>query len=329
MNKKQNSIERQSKQDLSSGSLPDSTTKNAKNTINKDAYGRINNRENISERYQRFDSSIRNNHAGSQYQNTSNNVKEYNPEYFQRQANKEYDNFLKFYEEFLNFTEPKFDSCWRKGMTILKGHASKEKKDKTGWLLLKLINYSPENFDRYESEIPSILELVSIDVRTWYFFEISKYYFQFFSNKISDKAFKLLTRVWEEGIFFLGSDVVQKKTVKSDVAEQLLLILDSSNPELLKKSKIDVQKQINVIGKYIIHDDLETTKQVDYGFAFQKERFGSTIIRTRHMTDHSKEILKKYSINNISLRKGFKIFNITVFLSLLFFSISIYIWILF
>ena len=273
--------------------------------------------------YRRFDSSNPQNLTGKNY---PRNTLSLDSETIAEKITQDFDDFYKKYTNFLLHKEI-FINCWRIGDKIIKRKNVSQKvrtiQEKTGYLLLCLLNFSPENFKNYENEIPNIMKIVSLDVRIWYFFEISKYFFQFFSNIISDEAKLRFKRVWNEGTFLLESDVVQRKSVKSDVAMQLLLILNASNPELLYKININVRDKIDEISKYVIKDDIETTKQADYGFAFMHDKFSYIIIRANNISDNSKGIIEQYSINNLSVRTRFKIFNYTNFFSFFFLVIAI------
>ncbi len=310
MSNEHNNNERRFNQYSSSELLP---VRNRDTNINKSRYPTENykqNSESIRDENYKSDPNNIGKYTGNQDHNNTEDV--YNPGYFQRIANKEFAPFSKSCYKILDYTDFGFDSCWKKGKIILDGHASKEIKDKTGYLMLCLLNYSPENFDRYENEIQIIIPQLSIDVCIWYFFRISKYYFQFLSNQIQDESLqKRFDQVWKQGKFLLTSELVHKKSVKSDVAEQLLLILEVSDPELLKTMEIDVTKEINEISKHVIQEGDEIKKIEEYGFTFEQDKFAYVKINSMRIADNSKKISDAYLIQSLSMNHDFKIFTFT------------------
>ena len=235
-------------------------------------------------------------------------VHDLNKKLSQDKANAKYEALRDKYFKLLNHTDVNFPSFWKDGVSILEHNATAEVKNITGSMMLSLLNYASVNFDRYQNDIPLILRNVSIDVRIWYFFETSKFYFHFLSTTSAEIARYCFSSTLSQGKYLLDSDKV-KRTVKNDIAEQLLRIIDLSVTDVVKDT-LNLKQIYAIADKFIINDiensKLEYLKLEEYDFSFYKQEFDYNKIRSTSMIDESQVTSNKYVIKQLSKKRIFK-----------------------
>lgn len=201
----------------------------------------------------------------------------------------EFDNFKDKIRHFKNGSE-NFKSVWSDGLKLLRSKMDKQYIDQAGAILLRLLDSYPQYYDKYENDIQLIFKYISPIVRVWYFFYNSDYYFKCLSNENSLEVVTKFNWLIEEGNRILN-DINVNTSSKSDVAERLLLVIDVSDPNIVRSSITD-------LSSYIIKNNYFQRLE-DHGFLFNSRNFNLDInINKSNYSDDPKIICNKWIIKN-------------------------------